>query len=219
MWWSNPVLTITNMIEEINLHNYDYLVNERKVKEFVHFTSISNLINICKKGIITRHQLDNDKVDFDFNDKDRFDGKDRINLSITNPNINLFYKFRKQYPNKTYIVLAIVPEILKDLHNKDCYFTSTNAASAAVQEAIVEELFSGEREGLPSDCTTDNQSEFVIKKNISSKYITKVYVKDENDKNQVNQILKDNNFYIKVEVNEDKYKYDSSLLGHKNSMT
>ena len=60
------------------------------VTELVHFTPAVNLPNILTKGIIPRSLLEKEGGDFAYTDDIRLDGKEHINLSITNPNIKMF---------------------------------------------------------------------------------------------------------------------------------
>ena len=89
----------------------EYL-RERGVSRFVHFTSLDNLEGILEKGLIPRRTLDEEGVTYLANDQLRLDGSDHVNLSITHPNIKFFYKIRKTYPERYYVVLAIRLEVL-----------------------------------------------------------------------------------------------------------
>ena len=81
----------------------EYL-RERGVSRFVHFTSLDNLEGILEKGLIPRRTLDEEGVTYLANDQLRLDGSDHVNLSITHPNIKFFYKIRKTYPERYYVV-------------------------------------------------------------------------------------------------------------------
>lgn len=207
-------------MEEIVKNNiYNYLVNSRNVKEFLHFTPIDNLSSILKLGIIPRQELEDKGLEFKYNDTQRIDGKGIINLSITNPNINLFYKFRNNNPDTKFVVLSISPELLNTIEYKiDYCFSSTNAASFLAQQCTVEELFCGERYDLPENCTTDNQSEIILRRKIPVEFIECIYVSDEDSKRQVETICKKCKFSISVIISDSKYLYDRSLLiGKKNN--
>lgn len=95
----------------------EYL-HERGVTRFVHFTSLDNLDSILERGLVPRRTLNDEGIDYLANDQLRLDGLDHVNLSITHPNIKFFYKIRKTYPERYYVVLAIRPDVL--LHETKC---------------------------------------------------------------------------------------------------
>lgn len=156
----------------------DYL-RGRGVSRFVHFTSLDNLESILTKGLIPRHMLDKEAVSYHANDQLRLDGSDHVNLSITHPNIKLFYKIRKAYPGRYYVVLSIRPDILLayagDGGRPRYSFFNTNAASNRAMSCAVEQLFSGQRPvGFKEEWTTDPQAEVLIPGPIPPEYIESI---------------------------------------------
>lgn len=120
----------------------------RGVEHFVHFTAISNLKNIVKRGLVPRAVLEKEGVDFAYNDDNRYDGKEHINLSITRPNNRLFYVMRKRYPERRYAILTINPAILGRFPKEgSCSyrFVAVNAASSSAMSCNVEQMFVGGR--------------------------------------------------------------------------
>lgn len=156
----------------------EYL-HERGVCRFVHFTSLDNLESILDKGLIPRGSLDDKGIAYDANDELRLDGLDHVNLSITHPNIKFFYKIRKKYSDRYYVVLSIRPDILLaytgDGGRPRYSFSNTNAASNGVMSCNVEQLFSGQRPlGFKDEWTTDSQAEVLIPGPIAPEYIESI---------------------------------------------
>lgn len=164
----------------------------------MHFTSLDNLDNILEKGLVPRHTLDEEGVDYLANDQLRLDGLDHVNLSITHPNIKFFYKIRKTYPGRYYVVLAIRPDILLaytgDGDRQRYSFSNTNAASNRAMSCNVEQLFSGQRPiSFKNEWTTDPQAEVLIPGPIPPEYIESIilpsdYSTDEGRLNKIKQL-------------------------------
>ena len=69
----------------------------KNIDAIYHFTHKSNLSSILEYGILTRTNLNNMKLRYEFNDQMRLDGVlDSISLSFSHPNFKMFYKYRKQ---------------------------------------------------------------------------------------------------------------------------
>lgn len=156
----------------------EYL-HERGVTRFVHFTSLDNLDSILEKGLVPRRTLDDEGIGYLANDQLRLDGLDHVNLSITHPNIKFFYKIRKTYPERYYVVLSIRPEVLLaytgDGDRPRYSFSNTNAASNRAMSCNVEQLFSGQRPiGFKDEWTTDPQAEVLIPGPIPPEYLESV---------------------------------------------
>ena len=122
-------------------------LKSRGVSEFVHFTSVDNLPGILQNGLLPRTELERREIAFQHNDSLRLDGKAHVNLSISNPNIKMFYRARKDHPNRVYAVVSINPAILYECcdaaGNRLFEFSSTNAASRKAERCGVEEIFGG----------------------------------------------------------------------------
>ncbi|WP_214759664.1 RecQ family ATP-dependent DNA helicase [Exiguobacterium sp. s129] len=189
---------------------YDFLT-KRGVKELLHFTEANNLESIAHLGILPRSELDRKRIRYQFNDDRRFDGKNHINLSVSNLNARMFYKFRLTNPHCNYVIFSLDPSLLKDLDPKDYLFTSTNAASHNVQHVHVEELFAGLREQLPENAPTDIQSEVLVKTKIDPSYINFIYVGDMCDEPLMKKI---NTLFPAVTIiqGNTKFKFQKGLI-------
>lgn len=73
---------------------YSDIANRAKslgIEYLVHFTRMENLNGILEYGLKTRQSLENEKVNFYFNDSTRFDNfTNTISLSVTSPNYQMF---------------------------------------------------------------------------------------------------------------------------------
>lgn len=104
-------------------------LHKRKIKYLCHFTSIHNIENILKEGLIARCYLDD--YSFEINDDKRLDGRpDCVSLTVEFPNCRYFYKIRQKYKNRIYcVVLLDAVDVL--IHTKSPkYFFATNAANS-----------------------------------------------------------------------------------------
>lgn len=195
----------------------DFL-KKRGVKELLHFTPISNLSNILRSGLIPRDILERDNVDFVHIDKVRIEGKNHVNLSITNPNVKLFFKFRQTLA-EDFVVLALDISLLEKYKHK---YTSTNAASNKAMFCSVEELFFGNRpEQFKSNWPTDNQAEILIQEPISPEYINKIYfpstnyeVSDKTEKlyTETTKLVSELKLKIEIDRTNDKFDWDPLVL-------
>lgn len=165
------------LLSEGTEHDLRYL-KSRGVEHFVHFTAVDNLESILKDGILPREMLDNRRNDYKWNDATRYDGMSHVNLSITHPNIQLFFAMRKRHPNREYAVLTVNPAILYQYPKESSqgyHFTSTNAASSRATKCNVELLFAGDRqEYFERNWPTDVQSEVLVSGPIPAEYILSV---------------------------------------------
>lgn len=161
-------------------------VQDRNIQYLYHFTYVDNLASIIENGLISRVDLDDEEINYDYNDNDRIDGHlDAICLSISYPNAKMFYKYRGLKPGD-WVLLAISPAVLWE---KDCAFYPTNAASnnvrfndpsllksvEAMEAMFSENVFSEIRgENLTSEYTTDVQAEVLVFEEIEPAYILEV---------------------------------------------
>lgn len=146
-------------------------LKERGVTDLVHFTAADNLDSILREGLLPRAELDNRHIGYLSTDTLRLEGKKGVNLSITNPNIRMFYGKRKELGGRLFAVLTLDPSLLAD--SKGAYeFRATNAASRFSQPCSVEEIFAGDRPSFfdPS-WPTDNQAEVLVTNGIDPRYI------------------------------------------------
>ena len=147
-------------------HDLDFLKG-RGVTDFVHFTAAENLDAILRRGLKPRAALDSEGVAYVSTDTLRLEGRDVVNLSVTNPNIRMFYGKRKDLGNRLFSVLTLDPSLLADVDGAYA-FRATNAASRFSQPCRVEELFAGDRPGFfERSWPTDNQAELLVRGAVS----------------------------------------------------
>lgn len=194
-------------------------LKSRGVTELIHFTPINNLPNILKEGLVPRKILEDKGADFIWLDAYRHDGKNHINLSISNPNIKMFYSYRK--PNDLdFVVLTLDPSLVSQYH---CTYTTTNAASNTAMSSSVEELFSGNRpEGFQDNWTTDNQAEVLVEETISPEYILSIQFPVEGTEpssrilqhfNQAKQIVYNNKLKAELIIHHGKFVWNPLAVG------
>lgn len=121
----------------------DYAIQKfaqsRSIRGLVHFTQISNLPDISRHGILSRHACETLSIDTVANDCERFDKlPDFISLSVSWPNWELFYRFRKntESGDDQWCVLVLNPNILWTF---DCIFTAHNAAASTESHRSIDE--------------------------------------------------------------------------------
>lgn len=202
----------------------DFL-KSREVTELIHFTPVTNLPSILANGIIPRNRLEQEGAEFTYADENRYDGKEHINLSITNPNIRMFFKFRKRIP-VDFVVLTLDTSILSKYNHS---YRATNAASNQAMPCSVEELFYGNRpEGFQNNWTTDNQAEVLVDETISPEYILSVQFpvegKEPSDRirqcfNEAKKIIEKNKLSAELVINHEKFAWNSLAAGYGQAKT
>ena len=220
----DPNLRTGLMIGEKSIRGGNFLteidfLRSRGVTELIHFTPATNLPSILANGIIPRNRLEQEGAKFVYPDPNRHDGKEHINLSITNPNIRIFFKFRKRMPND-FVVLTLDTSILSKYNHS---YTTTNAASNQAMPCSVEELFSGNRpEGFRNNWTTDNQAEVLVDETISPEYILSVQFPVEGKKpsdsirqcfNETKKIIEQNKLRAELVINHEKFAWNPRAAG------
>ncbi|HMA68415.1 MAG TPA: DarT ssDNA thymidine ADP-ribosyltransferase family protein [Candidatus Mcinerneyibacterium sp.] len=165
---------------------------KRNIKNLVHFTKVKNLDNILKYGLLSTHRLDKKDIDYELNDKERYDNfKDGIFLSITHPNIGLLNEYKKRYSASDWAVLLLRTDILWE---KDCLFSVSNSANKWLNKMLKEYEYYGinnikylkklfrsvcgdyERKNLDIErnMTTDPQAEVIVFNKIETNYIKNI---------------------------------------------
>jgi superfamily II DNA helicase RecQ len=200
------------------LKETDFL-RSRGVTELIHFTPAMNLPSILENGIITRNLLEQESTDFISTDEYRHDGKEHINLSITNPNIRMFYAFRKRM-SCDFVVLTLDLSLLSEYNHS---YKATNAASNQAMSCSVEELFSGNRpEGFKDNWTTDNQAEVLVDEIISPEYILSIHFPVEGEEpsdsirrcfNETKKIIEQEKLRAELIISNKQFAWNSLALG------
>ena len=174
------------------------IIDKRKITTLYHFTQLSNLGSIFERGLLPRAQLEKQGLESNFTDKYRLDNHPNATCcSVEFPNYKMFYVVRQKHGDAQWVVIELNPDIL---HEKECAFYYTNAASSEVRNRNIndftsaqdlEDLFQ-EFEGwatraqmkLPDNYPTDPQAEVLVFDQIEQKYIQAVYT---NNKDTVDE--------------------------------
>ena len=179
------------------------LLNNRGINKLVHFTSIENLNNILKFGLLSIKQLRAKKILYRNLDDNRLDGElDYISFSITN--INKAYK--RKHVNKNLVIFYMDANLLwkildanGNLQNR--IYSNMNAASKySLKGSSIsdfENMFANRVENSKynenerftrirelsrsSNETTDYQAEILFKESIPLNYFTEIQFINKND--------------------------------------
>lgn len=165
---------------------------QRNISSLIHFTRVENLCGILTHGLLSRSELEHNRLDPSpiFNDPIRIDGlKDGVCLTISYPNYRMFYKLTQgKYEN--WVVILLDASVMWKL---DCAFNYENAASRTMQalpltkRKVYEQLarmFSDsalntrDKLHIPDNFTTNPQAEVLVFERISSSYIQAVHFFD-----------------------------------------
>lgn len=201
-------------------HDLAFL-KSRGVEKFVHFTLAENVASILKNGICPRSLLDSKGIGYSYTDNLRLEGTSVVNLSITNPNIKMFYGKRKGFPGQLFCVLLIDPLALANASVPYSY-RSTNAASRQAQSCSVEELFGGNRPSFfEQNWPTDNQAEVLVAGTIHPAYIRAIQfpaayrdkVQGVEYANSLAALIGDRGLNCSVEFCDQNFDYNKSVLG------
>ncbi|OSX53221.1 DarT ssDNA thymidine ADP-ribosyltransferase family protein [Anoxybacillus ayderensis] len=175
---------------------YDTIKNfilNRGIENVYHFTREENLESILNMGILSKKDLKDRRIKYTHNDQLRLDGfENAISCSISFPNYKMFFKYREQNPNVNWSVIELSSEVL---HNKECHFCRSNAASSTVKKVPtnfkrgivgLKDMFA-EKEGhftrkqmdLPDHYPTDPQAEVLVFGVIDTSYFKRIIFNDE----------------------------------------
>ena len=172
------------------------IIQDRGIKKLYHFTQAKNLNSIFERGIMSRNTIYNLRIDAAVNDNERWDRHtDAISVSISGPNYQMLYALKKGKQNRgetcpgdTFVLLELDPSLL---HELDCAFYPTNAASNRVRHASKTEFqgaqalenmfadgvpcpagtYSRAKWNLDSCETSDPQAEVLVFETIPARYI------------------------------------------------
>jgi hypothetical protein len=182
-------------------------LSERKIGYLVHFTTVSNAIQIARWGLMPRKYLELEPIRLKlrplFTDHCRYDGRKDVNcLSVSFPNYKMFFKKRKSMGGH-WAVLLIDPDVLTRYR---CEFCATNNASlgALCRPGVeaAQRMFSGlslrQRFQLPAHYTTDPQAEVLGHAVIPPACIRAIHVNVPSDKEALVKRLTGVKPFIKV---------------------
>jgi len=217
---SNKNIPLTSKQQEIKK-----FIEDRNIRELVHFTRYENIESILENGLVERDELSNLSNQFYVNDRLRLDGhQNSISLSISLPNYKMFYKYRMNTETKgCWVVLILSPDIL---WSYDCVFCKHNAADSRISNKKISdlddvrslrEMFSDHNDGVDSRLEqrlmsydpTDVQAEILVFNKILKKYIIAISFENQNLLNDVKNKNKNKNKYGDIKLMRDN-KYFSS---------
>lgn len=169
-------------------------IEKRKIKKLIHFTSVSNLESILKKGLLSREMLEEKNIKFEYTDMQRYDGrKDCISLSIEYPNFKMLNFKKKQLGNDYAVIVLNAKSILLDDNKK--YYLYVNAANSnatywlekeeLAKSKYLDEMFKNKvvdkkcfydrSERIPSYIPTNPQAEILYSGMIDCKNILEIH--------------------------------------------
>lgn len=177
-----------------NKTEFEDEILRREIECLIHFTTTKNLYSIFeKKRILSRNQLNHmfsendDSIDIIvFNDLNRYDDNNYINLSITYPNFPLFKKFKEVMKNDittNWCILKLNPNLIFLENTK---FAVMNAASNKAKEYGItgniekfkmmfeQKIGNIYRQDKPLNITTDIQAEVLVLNEITIDNILEV---------------------------------------------
>ena len=193
----------TDERERRKRNNYKNIIASRGIKELIHFTNISNLETIIKYGILPRKEVDRRIPTASVNDMNRYDTYTNATcLSVSFPNYKMFYKYQNEDKDARWAVLSLKPELLTNFDVKYFFFYKENAAKNESSRCSFAEMF-GSSNGCDPE---DPQAEILAFGVIPPKYIQRIYVQTQEDKNNLERRIGRN---IDIEVNAKYFKYRS----------
>lgn len=163
----------------------------RGIKYLVHFTKIENLPNIAAYGLMTRDNLEEKSLNYEYNDAQRNDDlTNSISLTFTFPNYRMFWIYRNISPNYAMILL----DAYKILSELPCAFHVSNASNNSERYRKLDQRMtfdsfskmfyepSGGRanRNLNVNEPTDPQAEVLCLQDIPLKYFSKIVFEYEN---------------------------------------
>lgn len=196
----NTTLQISDSKQIVNF------IKNKNIQNIYHFTNINNLESIIKNGILSRYELKNKSINYNYNDNQRLDGYTNAScFSIGFPNYKMFHKLKNNSPNK-WCVIELDSSLL---YEKDCIFSRYNATSSEEKNRDIksrngilglESMFCNEYNGLnrsdlniPSYYPTNPQAEVLIFGTVEPKYIKRIIMQSNDDVIKFSQRYKNMN--------------------------
>lgn len=205
--WAKTSYAKTELNEEVwgkIIEQISFDATKRKMIDgLYHFTHKDNLPSILSKGLLTKKTLEDQKIEYKYNDKQRWDKViDSISLSISRPHHKMFMKYAKPTGMHNWVILKISPTLLTSVEDSrlevfqnydyidKTVFNKFNAASFAMKNLTIEErkshkafldMFESNIGKTLETFTFDNQAEILYLGNIPSEFIEEIQVIEEND--------------------------------------
>lgn len=183
---------------------YLKVLYDNKIKAIYHFTNISNLESIMKYGICNRKYMNENKINYEYTDANRFDKQiDCISLSINQTNKSMLMSKTNKFYNDWIIIELDAEQIINNFYNEICYCKNNAASSEMIN------LLKNNKEYLKSVSAFKNmfennknysQGELLLEGNIPFEFVTNIYVKSLQEKLIVYKILEENNKNSRVNV-------------------
>lgn len=183
---------------------YLKVLYDNKIKAIYHFTNISNLESIMKYGICNRKYMNENKINYEYTDANRFDKQiDCISLSINQTNKSMLMSKTNKFYNDWIIIELDAEQIINNFYNEICYCKNNAASSEMIN------LLKNNKEYLKSVLAFKNmfennknysQGELLLEGNIPFEFVTNIYVKSLQEKLIVYEILEENNKNSRVNV-------------------
>ena len=182
------------------------VINQRHIEEVMHFTTNKGILGIlASKALKARSHLQEDqRLEYIFQPNAKERTRDvawlsYVNLSISRINNSFFSASGNWHKEKNlwWCVLSFVPEILA---HDGVIFTTTNNIYTNVQRAPkgngLEQMFNESisqwkgktitrSAGLPTNCTTCIQAEVLYPDQVSTQYLKKIYVRNEQSEDEL----------------------------------
>lgn len=181
------------------------VIEARGIQEVLHFTTHLGLVGILdSRAVKSRERLErNQRLEYILKlNTNRIldpDWIDYVNLSITRINTNLFdISSIRWHPDVWWCVLSLDPTIMT---HEGVYFVTTNNAyhqhlrrgqGAEALEAMFEPAVNGRygkvicrTQGMPACCTTCVQAEVLYPRELSTEYLRRISVSEEEDQDDV----------------------------------
>jgi len=165
--------------------------NLKRIECLVHFTHISNLDSILRKGLVPRKYLSEEAPEARTNDQLRLDNHHDGNcLSISFPNYKMLFRYSNERRHE-WAIISLKPEILWEY---DCAFFKKNAACSSQREIPVERLkenpalelmfedddeITRDRLRIPINYPTNPQAEVIVFGTIAPSAISMINFADE----------------------------------------
>lgn len=116
------------------------IIENRSIKQLLHFTRTKNLKSIKKHGILPISVMRDRRIQFDQNDYFRYDyRRDCISLSISKVNEPVLRSYSKKYNVTNWEVIAIDPKVILD-DKATPFFCFTNAANHIIANDLNDAL-------------------------------------------------------------------------------